>query len=369
MSIKLRERKGQKRKSGEFAGKEVTVWYLDYNLNGKRWTETLPIKYVPGHKIYGNKKLQLEKVNAIRAQKENEILNKDYDYTPKEIGKINFCDYFENYINQYTKADKRMFIASFNYFKKFLSSKNHKKQMLTIKHIDYEICKGFAEYLRKSNLSGETPYNYFEKFKQVVTSLVKKTYIRNNPISQLSTDEKVKRAKNPDLVKEILYLKELKVLKKAKCPNDEVKDAFLFACFTGLGLAEIKRLDWEMLKDGRIKINRSKTKNAIDFPLSKSALSILKKYEHRKNKVFNLPSSTNGVNKSIAQWVKNAGIEKHITIYCARHGFAVMLLEEAKANIRVVADCMGHSTTVHTIRYLKHIGKSKKKAIKALPTL
>ena len=104
-------------------------------------------------------------------------------------------------------------------------------------------------------------------------------------------------------------------------------------------------------------------------PLASSAITILNSYSTKQGLIFKLPTSTNGVNKILASWIKKAELDKHITYYCSRHSFAVMLLEESNTNLKTVADCLGHASTEHTIKYLNYVNKAKKKALSDLPEL
>ena len=72
--------------------------------------------------------------------------------------------------------------------------------------------------------------------------------------------------------------------------------------------------------------------------------------------------------KAVKRWVKRAGIEKHITWHCARHSFAVNILNEG-ANIKTVASLLGHSGLKHTEKYTRAIDSLKEAAINSLPTL
>ena len=86
---------------------------------------------------------------------------------------------------------------------------------------------------------------------------------------------------------------------------------------------------------------------------------------HDKNSlIFNLPSYTMCV-KSVKRWVSSAGINKHITWHCARHSFAVNILNNG-ANIKTVASLLGHSGLKHTEKYTRAVDSLKTEAIMSL---
>lgn len=70
--------------------------------------------------------------------------------------------------------------------------------------------------------------------------------------------------------------------------------------------------------------------------------------------------------KSLKRWVKRAGINKHISWHCGRHGFAVNILNNG-ANIKTVASLLGHSELKHSEKHTRSLDKSE--AINSLPAL
>ena len=69
--------------------------------------------------------------------------------------------------------------------------------------------------------------------------------------------------------------------------------------------------------------------------------------------------------KAVGHWVKRAGIDKHITWHCARHSFAVNILNNG-ANIKTVASLLGHSCLKHTEKYTRAVDSLKEAAINSL---
>jgi hypothetical protein len=92
---------------------------------------------------------------------------------------------------------------------------------------------------------------------------------------------------------------------------------------------------------------RKPTQNPI--PLNDGLLSLIRNSPedgNLDNLVFTLPSYESCC-KSVKRWVKRAGINKHISWHCARHSFAVNILNNG-ANIKTVASLLGHSGLKHT---------------------
>jgi integrase len=373
MAIYLIERKGSKLKTGDHKGKQITRFYLVHYSKGsdKRHFEKLPIKHIPRVTTYKDEK---EKAQQILLQRQQQELYRTHKVRPKDIDKINFCKYYENYLSQYDKADVRMLKRSYDLFKEFLKANSKKypsNDNFELRHLDKQVCIDYGKHLSsKAGLSGETPNNYFARFKKVLKQLEKDNLILDNPTRLLEKGEKVKKPQKHDqtLNKEVLTIDEIKILIKTYCGNEDTKRAFLFACFTGVGFAEAKKLTWSNVKNDKLKYERAKTEIKVEMDLNSSAKNILSQYTEKKGKIFNLPSIAS-TNKTIGNWIKRAEIDKHITFHCGRHTFAVLLLTESKTNLLTVSKLMGHASTDHTIKYLNYADKAKKEAIGNLPEI
>lgn len=102
------------------------------------------------------------------------------------------------------------------------------------------------------------------------------------------------------------------------------------------------------------------------IPLNDGLLGLIGEGE-RKTLIFPLPSHTMCL-KALRHWTKRAGIDKHITWHCARHSFAVNILNNG-ANIKTVASLLGHSGLKHTEKYTRAVDRLKEAAINSLPEL
>ena len=86
--------------------------------------------------------------------------------------------------------------------------------------------------------------------------------------------------------------------------------------------------------------------------------------DNPRERIFDLPHKGTA-RKHLARWVKNAGIKKSITWHCARHSFAVNLLN-AGTDIKTVSSLLGHASIKMTEKYLHVIDQRKQKAINKL---
>lgn len=355
MSVRLRQKSIKDGKS----------FYLDIYQDGKRSYKFLGINIRtkgPNKDSTDQKKEKKKLAQEKAAQEQIKVISKGSSYVPAHLKKVKFADFAEGFLDQYRKADKRIVLGSVAKFKDFIQDPNYK-----LSDIDTDVMEGFKSYLLScESLSGETPHNYFSRFKKILRSAKNKGIINEMP-----TDEIVFKNpnKNDNLKKEVLDIDELRLLAKTPCGNEEVKKAFLFCCYTGLGLAEAADLRWKNIKQGRLITSRKKTGSAINNQVNSAALKVIGERGHFESYVFDIQNiSSTSVNKNLRYWSKRAEIDKKITFYCARHSFACLLLMNG-ANLKSVADAMGHASTRTTLKYLNHVERLKDEAISNLPDL
>lgn len=130
---------------------------------------------------------------------------------------------------------------------------------------------------------------------------------------------------------------------------------FLFACFTGLRISDIKLLRWENIADHTIYITPFKTRRVnqetVIIPLGAKAMWLLERVEKRPRcpYVFDIISEqkTNQYLKEIADMV---GIKKNLHFHVARHTFATLFLE-ATNDLATLQKLLGHSNIQQTMVY------------------
>ena len=224
----------------------------------------------------------------------------------------------------------------------------YKGNKITMAQVDKNFCEGFVLYLAngttigtsKPKKTGEhkekpiapsTARLYFNTFVTALNEAVRDGVIDKNPTSQLKKEEKkpLKRGGND---RGYLEIEEVKKLIETPCNDEQTKMAFLFACFCGLRLSDIKDLKWQDIKcdaDGGAVVSKIqvKTRQSIIVPLSANALEWLPDRGKAKDKdaVFALQSHFT-INRSVKRWAKDADINKNVTFHLSRHTFATTLL-------------------------------------------
>jgi site-specific recombinase XerD len=141
----------------------------------------------------------------------------------------------------------------------------------------------------------------------------------------------------------------------------QVKDAYLFCCFTGLAFIDVKNLTYKDIeeKNGQlwIKKKRQKTKTWCNVPLLAPAIEIMNKYKNNPNcikKGLVLPVLTNQkMNAYLKEIADVCDINKHLSTHTARHTFATTVTLSNHISIEVVSKMLGHSSINMTKKYAR----------------
>ncbi len=243
------------------------------------------------------------------------------------------------------------------------------KPDLLLSEVDKEFCRGFVSFLRtckiykgKKTMSDTTARLLMYRIIEAMNKAVVEGLIPSNPFKSLDSKEKpkIRTAR-----REFLTVEELKILIKTPCRYDIVKKAFLFSCFTGLRYSDMKSLKWSEIHttaDGKaryIEHRQVKTKKTVTIPLSDEALRWMPEQMEGIDQVFHeLKISPGTVEDVLKEWMKDCGIDKHITYHCSRHTAATTLLTLG-ANLYVVSKLMGHSSIQMTEVYAKIVDQKK----------
>jgi integrase len=221
--------------------------------------------------------------------------------------------------------------------------------------------KDIEGFIRSLEVSNTTKHHYVFSIKHILNLAVKDGLITKNVASPFRI--KCDQAKREFLTTEELHL----VNDEGHCSIDTVKYAFLFSCFTGLRRSDLYELKWDNIKEGYLYIRQHKTKEVVRMKLNTTALEILDKVVRTTDKVFNLPTYKY-VRQNLKQLIDSVNINKRITLHCARHTFATLLITY-DTDIFTVSKLLGHTDVGTTLIYAKLVDKKKDEAIDRLPSL
>jgi integrase/recombinase XerD len=214
-----------------------------------------------------------------------------------------------------------------------------------LKGLKYQFIIDFEYYLRVvENMQQSTINKNTQRFKKMVNFAVAREYIPVNPFL-LHKPKTVK--------KDVVYLtsKELKAIeeKDIQLPRvAEIRDCFVFCCYTGLAFKEmtnLRRSNIISVKSGlKIQIVRQKTGKQVTIPILPKPLNILQKYQGVLSDGRVLPSKTNAhFNSYLKEIADLCGIKKNLTHHLARKTFATTVLLYNDVPIEIVSKLLGHS--------------------------
>ena len=318
----------------------------------------------------------LELAKRIRFERGQQLLENLEGYRLKKSREINFLNYFKDYIQRYTKKDKRMVQMAYNRFEDFLrDTPDYSKYKEYIKpdQITRDMITAFTEYLQTRG-KGEGPSTLYRRFKKVIRNAVEHGVFLKNPSDGISIKVDEQR-----LTKEVLSIEETKQLAVThyQGENENIRRAFLFCLSTGIRRCDLVDLTFENVdfSNRLLRFEQNKTKghsatSGVVIPLNDGLLRLIgspTSQNNRSERIFPLPSEQMCL-KALRTWVRRAGINKHITWHCARHSFAVNILNNG-ANIKTVASLLGHSSLKHTEKYTRAVDSLKQDAVNSLPAL
>jgi integrase len=306
---------------------------------------------------------------AITLRKQNE-LNKPEIYTEFEKERLRAIEQGEKDFLEYfgRLADKR---KTSNY-DNWVSAQRHlitfANGSLRFADLTEAFCNDFKEYLLntksnrsdKATLSQNSAVSYFNKLKAALKQAYRDGYL------QTDLNAKIEPIKQQETQRSFLAIEEVNRLIKTECNNLLLKRAALFSALTGFRFSDIQNLSWEKLEyvdgDGHfIRFRQVKTGLEELMPISEQAYELLGERKRDTDKVFEGLTYSAHENRHLHQWVKAAGISKHITFHCFRHTYATLQLSEGTP-IYTISKMLGHRELKTTQIYAKVMDKAKREA-------
>ncbi len=230
--------------------------------------------------------------------------------------------------------------------------------------VDYSLLSSFDLYLKAELLlKPNTALTYHKHLKKVLNTALAMNLISNNPYSSF----KVSRNETH---RDYLTRQELEAIKTKELSTlrmDIIRDVFIFACYTGLAYAELRKLNKMHIQIGDdggkwVIIDRDKTDIRCRIPLLPQAKIILEKYENLpycKSHEKLLPVNSNQkMNEYLKELAGICGINKNLSMHVARHTFATSVTLSNGVPIETVSKMLGH-TSLKTTQIYARIVDSK----------
>lgn len=215
---------------------------------------------------------------------------------------------------------------------------------LTLKNI-----KLFDDYIKGKVNEQSSVYSYHKRIKVYAKEAHQLDFIKKNPYDGFS----ISRGDNSS--RKYLESSELYKIEKADIPDvsiSNVRDCFVFCCYTGLAYADLAKFNWDkdvVIRGGKSYIEdiRQKTGSAYKIQILSPAMTILKKHDMTlpviSNQQYNLRL------KIVGSYAK---VSKELTSHVARHTFATWALSQG-IRIETVSKMLAHSDIKTTQIYAK----------------
>jgi site-specific recombinase XerD len=235
-------------------------------------------------------------------------------------------------------------------------TKFYKRKDVKLNDLDLKFIQDL-EYFFKTELKLKqaTVYRSIQRVKKIIQFAISENYLKKDPF-HLYKNKKYKTV--------IIYLTDVE-LKKLEEHNfsqerlQQVKDMFIFCCYTGLAYTEMSTLTTKNIEigfDGNewIQMIRKKTNRKISIPILPKAREILDKYDDKLPTLSN--QKFNSYLKEISELV---GINKKLTHHTARKTFATTVLLFNNVPMEIVSELLGHSNMNITQSHYGKIVQSK----------
>lgn len=366
-------------------------------MNGQRSYDFLKLYIVPetseAAKVANANALQAAK--AVQAQRILDIAN-GVAHIRKDYGKMLLTDWLRAYqqMRLRTGQSKNRAIQIGTAIK-HVEAYNGKRKV-TLADVDVAYCKGFINYLTTAKnrnatknprqLSKKAGESYFGVLASALKEAKRQQIIPTSPIEYLGAEDRKPIKAAPA---EIGYLTIDEVRALIGCnynlQNQMLKKAFLFACFTGFRISDIKSMKWGDIKaeGGSYYVHKlmEKTRLYVDVPLPESAYmwlpnrngaadsdNVFPTTTPRMGKRLQskyLPSTESGIDNALKVWGRKAGVNKSLSFHMSRHTYATMLITQG-ADLYTVSKLLGHTDIQTTQIYAELVGKKKRAAVELL---
>lgn len=363
--------------------------YARITVNGKRTFIALKRKTIPNQwdvskgKMRGNSEtsrsinLQIEKIHnklfsiyydlkqqgslvsgaiiknafiGVKEKVEHRTLLKTYDLHNEEIGKRVGIDYGKK---TWTRFKNHRIIIG-NYIQE-----NYGVDDLLLDQLDYNFIVKFDTHLRTvRKIQQNTIVKYLRNLRKIINYAILRNWMDKNPFAQFPI-------KSEATTRPILTMAQLKVLESKEMPNkrlDEVRDVFVFVCYTGFSFGDLEVLSSKNIitgidgKQWLIK-DREKTGVPTRMPILPKAKMILEKYkDHPICEIKNilLPIKSNQkYNAYLKEVATICNIPISLSSHVARHTFATSVTLTNGVPIETVSKLLGHRSIRTTQIYAK----------------
>lgn len=281
----------------------------------------------------------------------------------KDERAMTLLDLFDDYIKDYsklvgvskTKKTCDRYILTRKRVEEFMQSE-YKRTDISVNDVNPKLITSFEIFLRTQyKLSNNYVMKMIQRFRSIYQVAIDNGWAHKNPFVRF-------KLKFENTERGYLTMDELtKLMNKQLISKrlEQIRDVFVFSCFTGLAYCDARALTREHIIVGTnetpwLRTHRQKTSTPVDVPLLDVPLQILAKYEGccPNGKLLPIPSNQK-CNDYLKEIAAICGIEKRLTFHLARHTFATTVTLTNGVPIESVSKMLGHRSLKTTQIYAK----------------
>lgn len=311
--------------------------------------------------------IQLRKLKSDINNKQTELLFKDKPFTlddvkaqfkNKRVKSSSFIVFIKEEIKTDSSLKPKTKTQHYNTIKKILEFKDNNDVLFN--DISFSFVSDFINYLRSKKLKVNTIHKQHKNLKKYITLAINKGFIDiKNPCIDLT----VKSEASPMHVLTFAELTKIEQLVIEESKLNQVRDMFLFACYTGLRISDACALKPEYVKDldegfeldfFSIKVNKHAVLPLYRlFPVKgekSKPEQILIKYLNRDKPLIFPKISEAFINRHLKVIANSAGIAFNLTFHIGRKTFATYMAN--KVPWLVLMMLLQHSDIKTTMKYV-----------------
>jgi len=278
--------------------------------------------------------------------------------------------YFDEVIKQLKASNRIGNSEVYQTCKNVLSDFNQKKE-LSFTQIDVSFLNRFEAACRANEWKESSISAYLRTLRALFNRAISENLITPDvyPFKQYKIGKL-----NLKTQKRAIHLEQIQAIENLELEENTrlhlAQNIFLFSFYTmGTNLVDIANVEWDNVKDGRLKYIRTKTHKPYNINLSEKALQILLQYREQRTDKYIFPIYSEKVhitaqqkanrlhkimqqvNEDLKTIAGKCEIDENLTTYVARHS-AATILKHKGVSTTVISELLGHETESITQVYL-----------------
>ncbi|SIT93777.1 site-specific integrase [Pontibacter indicus] len=234
---------------------------------------------------------------------------------------------------------------------------------MDVRKLSYQFITDYEFWFKtERNCAHNTTIKYLANFKKVIHLCLKNGWLERDPFLCYKMSMR-------EVIREHLTKAELQRMTDKEFATDrlaQVRDVFLFSCYTGLAYVDVQQLrraDIQTGVDGEQWIfkNRQKKDTPSRIPLLPTALTILERYRDHpqclyEDRLLPVPSNQK-MNPCLKEIADVCGIEKPVTFHTARHTFATTVMLSEGVPLELVSQMPGYCSLKTNPHYARGLDR------------